>query len=151
MSKARNFFTEVVLPTVEEYSVAIVDTRRARLAAIVLYHMADYWQLENSAAFQKISSAHEHLISVCPEFLIIRDVADATKHCELGIAGKIDRVLKNADQVSATMAPGLFEAPFGMGSFAEALQVVATLDDGRSVHIAPVVQAVLAMWKTIYP
>jgi hypothetical protein len=47
-TKAADFFTSIVRPTVDEFLCDTTDIRRGRLAAIVLYHMKDYWQLEHT-------------------------------------------------------------------------------------------------------
>lgn len=146
MSRATDFFTSTVKPTADEFLSYIRDIRRGRLAAIVLYHMADYWQLENTTTFNTLAILREKLINKCPEFLIIRDVADASKHGQLTIPTNIPRQLTSSDQIARP--PGLFQAPFGVGVFYEASEVIVTLDDGTSRPFTPVVQSVLSMWET---
>ncbi len=88
----------------------------------------------------------QDLIKKCPEFLIVRDVCDASKHARLTRGIKPPRILSTSDQVSRT--PGLFEAPFGEGVFNEALEVMITLDNGANRPFAPLIQAVLTMWES---
>lgn len=142
MSRATDFFTSTVKPTADEFLSDTRDIRRGRLAAIVLYHMADYWQLENKTTFNTLSILRDELINKCQEFSIIMDVADASKHGQLT---RPTRKLSSSEQI--TMAPGLFEAPFGVGVFNEALEVIVTLDDGTSRPFIGVVQSVLSMWE----
>lgn len=54
------------------------------------------------------------------------------------------RTLSSSDQISAT--PGLFNAPFGWGVFAEAAQVTVVMDDGTSVVLQDAIEDVVAMW-----
>lgn len=45
---AERFFRGTVKPTVDEFFRDVRDIRRGRLAAIVLFHTADYWNIENN-------------------------------------------------------------------------------------------------------
>jgi hypothetical protein len=145
MSRAKEFFTSTVKPTAGEFLSAIRDVRRGRLAAIVLYHMADYWFIENQTTYETLTSLHEALIKQCPDFLIIRDVADASKHAQLKQQKGIPRGLSSSDQIRRP--PGLFEAPFGVGVFYEASEVVVSLDDAKNLPFVGAVQSVLSMWE----
>jgi hypothetical protein len=49
--------------------------------------------------------------------------------------------------LSAT--PGVFQAPFGYGVFAEAAEVIVTLDDGTTLSLLPAVRTVLATWRSM--
>ena len=150
-SIAADFFVSTVSPTVNEFLSTERDIRRGRLSAIVLYHMADYWNVENGGSREKLTQLHKALIDECPDFVLIRDVADATKHAELRQQNAIPRTLSSSQQVTPA-APGLFEAPFGVGVFAEASKVMLKLDDGNWRNLAPAVRSVLAMWeKSIGP
>ena len=115
------------------------------MAAIVLYHMADYWLLENKSSYSSIECLHKKLISECSDFLLIRDIADASKHAELRSAAKIPRELSSSEQI--TRSPGLFESPFGEGLFSEAVIVFALMDDGGKEPIAPAIRSVKEMWE----
>jgi hypothetical protein len=144
-NKSRHFFTSIVRPTVDEFLSDITDIRRGCLAAIVLYHVADYWDHENNQTKKSLERLRQSLIKKYPEFAIIRDVADASKHAQLRQFKHNSRELSSSDQIKR--APGLFEAPFGVSVFNEASEVVVTLDDGTSRPFAPVVQSVLSMWE----
>ena len=148
---AAEFFTHMVEPTVAEFEQAPYDVRRGRLAAIVLYHMADHFALssfmgcDRELMNQEIEAARAVVHAMAPEFLLIRDVADASKHAKLAQAKRAPRQVSTTEQVSAT--PGLFEAPFG--SFSEAAEVLVTLDDGTTLPLAPAIHAVLAAWRSM--
>ena len=51
--KAVDFFTSIVRPTVDEFLVDTGDLRRGLLAAIVLYHTADYWWVREQNNVQR--------------------------------------------------------------------------------------------------
>ncbi len=139
---AKEFFTSTTEPTVTEFLDDIGSVRRGRLAAIVLYHVLDYVQLENGI---KRESLIEVLIEKCPEFVFVRDVCDASKHAHLDRPAKPRRTLTTSGQVSGT--PGLFTAPFGEGVFKEASEAIIVLDNGTSRPFAPIANAVLSMWQ----
>lgn len=152
-SDAAAFLAHTVEPTVAEFENAPYDIRRGRLAAIVLYHMADHVALDGFASRdrklmdQEIEAARARVQAKSPEFALIRDVADASKHAKLASSKKVPRQLSSAEQLSAT--PGLFQGPFGYGVFAEAAEVLATLDDGTTLPLLPAVRAVLTAWQSM--
>jgi hypothetical protein len=152
-----NFFTFTVKPTVDEFLNDLGNVRRGRLACIVLYHVADYWALGAhdkdfpiASLHKEITTLHKELILECPEFNLVRDVADASKHAQLSKQMAIPRVLSLSEQV--TSSPGIFHAPFGEGVFSGASIVMVTLDD-RTTHPLPdAVRSVLSMWeRKVYP
>lgn len=150
---AAAFLAHTVEPTVAEFEKAPYDIRRGRLAAIVLYHMADHFALDGftsrdrNVMDQEVEAARATIRANAPDFVLIRDVADASKHAMLALSKKAPRQISSSEQVSAT--PGLFEAPFGYGVFAEAAEVFVTLDDGTTLPLLPAVRVVLAAWKSM--
>lgn len=148
---AADFYASTVEPTVAEFLADVQNARRARLAAIVLYHMADYVALEGYTGQdrkfmnERIDSVREELISRCPDFSLIRDIADATKHAQLAVSKKVPRELSSSTQV--TSSPGLFHAPFGEGVFAEAAIVFAVLDNGTHKPLEPAIRSVMTVLK----
>ena len=148
MSRAAEFFNSIVKPTADEFLRDVRNIRRGCLAAIVLFHMADYWDIENNSnpTPRTLKTLHGDLIKNCPEFLFIRDVANASKHHRLTINPNPPRSLSSSEDITRTF--GLFEAPFGMGAFNEAIEVIITLDDGTSRPFSPIVRTVLSMWES---
>jgi hypothetical protein len=152
LGRARDFYRGVVRPTVDEAFRDHRDIRRVRLAAIVLYHMADYWLLtaQGGAATPRrdeLPNLHKELIARCPDFRLVRDIADASKHATLGVQKEIPRVLSGSDQL--WRSPGIFEAPFGQGVFNEASIVECTLDDGTTRPVLGVIRSVADMWAVM--
>jgi hypothetical protein len=139
-TRSEQFFQSVVEPTVREYLNDLGNVRRGRLAAIVLNHMADYWVVdEGTMSAQKLRTL---LTKECPLFSVIRDITDATKHAQVS---RENRVLSDEGQLSRP--PGLFQAPFGTGLFAEASVATVTLDDGQQLPLEDAVRAVLSIWE----
>lgn len=149
-SEAAEFFAWTVKPTVAEFLVNPRDIRRGRLAAIVLNHMADYLALdgyqghERSEMDSRVKAVREKLIAGCPDYSLIRDIADATKHAKLSVPKKgTPRDISSSQQI--TKSPGIFQAPFGEGVFAEAVIVFATLNDGTVKPLEPAIHSVMAV------
>ncbi len=148
-SEAAEFFNWVVKPTVSEFLSSPQDIRRGRLAAIVLNHMADYLALNGYEGHKRsemdrlVKAVREKLTARCPDFSLIRDIADATKHAKLSTPEKgPPRDMTSSQQI--TGSPGIFQAPFGESVFAEAAVVFATLNDGTVKPVEPAIHSVLA-------
>ncbi|MPV65838.1 hypothetical protein [Burkholderia sp. BE17] len=145
---AIDFYRSMVKPTVDEYLAETRDIRRGRLAAIVLYHMADHAALDGydgAAMGERLGALKLELIASCPDFALICDIADASKHSRLQVRLKTPRQISTAGQVSRPL--GLFNAPFGQGVFGEATLVTVSLDDGTVRPLAGIVRAVMMMWE----
>jgi hypothetical protein len=141
---AKEFLQQVVEPTCAEYLATAGDLRRARLAAIVLEHMTDYWVVEKSL---KLNAVREMVLHECAEAKIIRDVADASKHCSLD---RRDALTKRAEQVVRHPGSVLGGFPLNSGPLnaAPAILVVQEFDDGsRQFGFNPVMSAVLSYWQ----
>lgn len=106
--------------------------------------MADYWCWYLYNSDKKLNDLQKHLQTICPDFAVIRDVADASKHHKLT---RPTKQLTSSEQI--TRPPGLFEAPFGEGVFAEAANVIFKLDNGTERLLEDAVRSVLSMWETI--
>lgn len=147
-TKATNFFISIVKPTVDEFLHDTGDLRRGFLAAIVLYHTADYWWLENKITYNDLSSLHVALIQRCPDFGVIRDVADTSKHAELDVSRqkKIPRNLLSSDKVN--VIKDFFSDGFSIFSYGPSV-VKFTLDDKTYWPREGPVRSVLSMWETL--
>lgn len=141
-SNAEAFFHGTVRPTVQEFFQEHLSLRRGRLAAIVLFHMADYWALEKDI---ELWTVHKSLIEECPDFAILRDVANASKHDVLTKGKESERKVTSSKQVQGT--PGIFDAPFGHAMFSEAALIMITLNDGTKRPLIGVVRSSLEMWS----
>jgi hypothetical protein len=143
-STSEDFFNLMVKPTVTEFINSPHDLRRGLLSALVLNHIVDHFAQENEIATdrktmdERVKSKRIEILKDCPEFQFIRDVADATKHANL--ATNNHRKVSSSSQLSGT--PGLFQAPFGEGVFAEAVVIFAILEDGSKKPLLPVVKSV---------
>jgi hypothetical protein len=142
-SRTAEFFTSIVKPTVGEFLHAEEDIRRGYLATIVLYHVFDYWTLGKSEDSKR--SIRDDLMKKYPDFAIIRDVCDASKHATLT---RSSSQLSSSEQIARP--PRLFEAPFGVGRFDEATHIIEiTLDDGTILSLSALIRSCLSMWEAI--
>ena len=140
MTSKETFFEQMVRPTVAEFLKEPGDIRRGLLASILLNQMADYWAVE---AQVKANGVRRQLAAQCPEIALIWDIADASKHARL--TQGLPRAVTQPSQVMRP--PGLFDAPFGTGAFAEAATVFVEPHDGPERELEPVVRVVLALWE----
>ena len=150
-----DYFENFVRPTVDEYlsETGRYNIRRAKLAAIVLEHMIDYYYLEFSNL--KPTSKKEEketknrirkkIEQQCPSYSVVRSVADVTKH---RLLSRKDKNIKDVSQV--TCPPGLFQAPFGQSYFAEAIQVCILSDTGEKVSVEKPIKELLNFWEENY-
>jgi len=154
-TRSASFFSSTVKPTVDEFLGDVLDIRRGRLAAIVLYHMADYWLLDGATYdtrqeyTEALTSLHDSLKNECEEFSIIRDIADATKHASLFVPKDKNRPRKLSSAEQVTRPAGMFGAPFGEAVFSEASTVMIKLDAGTSQPLAKAIGSVLTMWEEL--
>jgi hypothetical protein len=140
MKRTNGFLLEIVEPTVREFLGRRGDIRLGFLAAIVLNQTAHYWAHDGHVP--KDPRMRDQIRKESPDFALIHDIADASKHVVLG---RKSRRLTSMDQASSP--GGLFQEPFGEGVFNEAWVVTVTLDDRTTVLLDELVESVLSFWK----
>ncbi|MEO6824632.1 MAG: hypothetical protein ABI167_07915 [Nitrosospira sp.] len=150
MLRTIHFFMVTVKPTVQDFLSARGDIRRAHLATLVLCHMADYWALDAYEGDDRdmrecLEELHKALADECPEFLLIKEVADASKHAQLLTHKKgMPRELSFSERIRR---PSGFTDQFVEGKSDEATSVMATLLNGTTRPLAEAVQSVLFLWE----
>ncbi len=150
--EAQNYFALIVEPTCAEYFERPWEFRRAILSLIVTSHMVDYWVMGKYVGSQSrkamgdaVGQGREALSALYPDLQLLTDAADAAKHGRLASIQKRARQIDGADQLKAT--PGLFNAPFGQGVFAEAVDIYFESPDGRHVSMRGLLTQALAFWR----
>lgn len=157
----KEFFEEVVKPTVDEYLARPEDIRRGRLAAIVLNHMVDYWCVDTASGDTRkereavLEDARAALRADTPipshpgysAADIIRDLADASKHAKLTRKNPQPQ-LTNAEQVGQDFMGAYGTVPYGAVAYGTQApnDVQVTLDDGKSFTLSSVIRKVMAVW-----
>jgi hypothetical protein len=150
--EAQNYFALIVEPTCSEYLERPWEFRRGILSLIVTSHMVDYWVMGNYTGSQSrkamgdaVSQGREALSALHPDLQLLTDAADAAKHGKLASIPSRVRQIYGADHLKLT--PGLFNAPFGQGVFAEAVEIYFESPDGRHVSMRELLTQALAFWR----
>ncbi|WP_329847214.1 hypothetical protein [Stenotrophomonas sepilia] len=150
--EAENYFALIVEPTCAEYFERPWDFRRGILSLIVTSHMVDYWVMDNYAGSQSrkamgdaVSHGRLALTGLHPDLQLLADAADAAKHGRLASLQNRTRQISGADQLQST--PGIFNAPFGQGVFAEAMEIYFDSPEGRRVSIRRLLTQTLDFWR----
>lgn len=149
-----DYFHNTVKPTVDEFIQSPTDVRRARLAAIALEHINDYanrYDGENNK-----DRAMKKLFEACPDAKHVRDAANASKHASLKSYSEnnsLKRMSTTADQMKSSNHPGVFQAGFNFGVFAEANYVHIWFDEPnhegvKARNMVEAVQSVLGYWES---
>jgi len=114
--------------------------------------MVDYWVMGSYTGgssrkdmTEAVSQGREALSALHPDLQLLTDAADAAKHGRLASIQTRARQIDGADQLKAT--PGLFNAPFGQGVFAEAVDIYFESPDGRHVSLRGLLTQALAFWR----
>ncbi|MCE4059971.1 hypothetical protein LXM60_07100 [Pandoraea sputorum] len=131
------------------------DLRRSYLAAVVLYHTTDHYLVQTQGRDAALANGRKSpilelvkkLSASCPEFLLVRDIADATKHCELRPQKEVPRGLVSA--ASIRRPSGTFSAPFGTAVFGEASIVTVTTDNGERFPLIGILITAYNMWAQL--
>ena len=116
------------------------NLRKARLAAIVLFHICDYAKESKFSPYidvMKEAKYGETLGMVLGGRIgfmheLIRLSANASKHYQLS---NKKHYIQSVDQIKNDDAPGLFSGPFGEGNFSEVNHVSIKLTFPPSVEI----------------
>ncbi|WP_144156181.1 hypothetical protein [Paraburkholderia sp. BCC1885] len=113
--------------------------------------MADHIALEGYIGGDRkvmdglVDQVRAELISACPDFALIRDIADASKHAKLSTAKKAPRQVSKAGQIrrigGAYMGAAYATAPYNTGTV-----ITVTFDSGQSRPLSGIVRSVL-VWE----
>lgn len=151
-TSAHDFWDAHVWPALDAWSGDPTDLRLALSAVLPLYHTADHvWHSYASVDPAKVlgtSSPSQYrsiLAQLHPEFAIVRDVAEAHKHCSLD---RLTRVVTNAAQTQPGSL-GYGEGGYGTGPFGGGPSLIVELDDGSRVHLSAFVGYVCSMWEDL--
>ncbi len=150
-SNSKEYFGLMVEPTVREFINNPHELRRGLLAALVLNHMIDHLAQENELAADRntmndrLKAKRAEILSTCPEFQFIWDIADSIKHAKL--TTKNPREVSSSSQLTGSL--GIFQAPFGEGLFAEAVEIYALDKNGLEKPLLPAITVVFEKLHSI--
>ena len=157
LTPPQEFWRDHVLPNCEEYRKHPNSMRHAMNAALSAFHMADWvWTTYHEADPQKVAGA-QHTLDYCrhlantgyPDFLVLKDIAEAHKHLELDRPTPYVRAVTSAGDTGL----GSFGAvtrlgPFG-GPMAAPKRLVVQQQDGRKRSFDEVIENVIQMWEEL--
>jgi hypothetical protein len=149
----RAFFENHLLPNYNEWLASPLNERLAKNAVADANNMAarvfHYWRdrdltkihgAGNEGHYRNELAARE-----CPDFSLVRDVADAHKHFELD---RPSRRVTRADQ-TAKGGMGCREGGVVEGVFGGGPQLVVKLDDGTKRPLSAIMKNVVEMWERL--
>lgn len=96
------YFRLIVQPTVDEFLRDTKDVRHGVLAAMVLYHMADYAAMDDydgrdrKKMEQQRTALCANLVERCADFALLGDIANAAKHRRLSQSKNSSRNMHDA-------------------------------------------------------
>ncbi len=156
-TRPQEFWRDHVLPNYKEYQVHSNSIRHAMNAAQSAFHMADWvWTTYHDAKPQKgadtqnVADYYRHLANNgCPNFLVLKDIAEAHKHL------KLDRPTSYVRAVTSAGAMGLGStgAITRMGSMGTPMagrkRLVVQRQDGGKQAFDEVIENVIRMWEEL--
>lgn len=151
----RNYFVECALADYESYvdfkgikqGGLNVDIRLAMHACSSMLHLADHVldelkpTLENRG-IKSLSDYHKYLETICADFCVIRDCANAHKHRSLT---KHSPCIAGAESIQEVIVITEYKDTEGLYRIAEK-EVHVSLMDGRIIKLHEALEAVRQMW-----
>ena len=129
VSKAQTFYNDHVTPAIQDWRADEIAIHKAQLVATNLNHMADhYWESYQHDSAKvlgqpTIGEFRRELAIHNPDFVLIRDICDAHKHCKLD---RPSRKLTHSDQIS-TGAMGWGEGRWGEARWSSPEEIVVPM------------------------
>ena len=159
-SNPRDFFETHVRPNYQAWLNSPLEEHLAKNAVAEANNMAErmyhHLSMNNPQLIfgaKKPSEYRDYLTeSKCPDFALIRDVADAHKH--LGLDRKSRRLTRDSQtniETPGGMFPPSYFPPryFSRGYFGPREQFVVTLDSGEKRPLSTIMKNVLEMWERL--
>ena len=156
-TRPQEFWRDHVVPNYDEYLKHPDSIRHAMNVALSAFHMADWvWNTYHDLDPQKVAGMRGKLAYYsqlanmgCPDFLVLKDIAEAHKHLEL------DRQTPYVQSVTSAGATGLGH----IGAFtrmgltvtptAALKQLVVEQQDGTKRAFEEVIESVMHMWEEL--
>lgn len=151
----RNFFVECVLADHDAYREArslkvaglSIDLRLAVHACSSMFHLADhvfdeFRDTDSSFPFNSLKEYQNHLVSLCPDFEIVRDCANAHKHRRLT---RHTPLLSSAESLQEVVVITEYQDDKGKYRIAEK-KIHIKLDDGTIKILHECLDSLRHMW-----
>lgn len=157
------YWNEILVPDFDDFIKQIDDLRKAFHCAISLFHMCDWIYVfyglqvcssftykDNNDATQAVSDEKTFanaLRDLCPEFELIRGIANSAKHLQLRGTGGHPASPSNAAN-TRVQSTGWGEGGFGMGPWNGSPRVMLQATDG-DLEFSAIATTVRDMWKQL--
>lgn len=149
----RRFFDRHVKPNYAEWMRDPLSERRAKNAVSEANNMAErafhYWRDHDPSQLYGATKERDYRSELaareCPDFALVRDVADAHKHFHLDRPSR--RVTRSDQTTVGAIAYG--KGAFGEGVYGGGPQLVVTLDDGSKRPLTAIMKNVMEMWERL--
>ncbi len=143
-AKARNYVVQNALPAYREFFAALRRNRFGEAeivrlgvtAAIALYHLREHLP-------DPIRPTNEAIENACPDYALVGDIANASKHKKLNRA---KRRISNAEQICEVAVSTQYKDRKGFYPVVQAA-VHVKLDDGTERDLAELLHNVMNMWS----
>jgi hypothetical protein len=141
----REFFEQVVEPTLAEFKSCEDDLRRAILAIWVVDALAAHVHFHMVAKLAADDLGfRNHLAQQSDEFRLLRDAAKALKHAKLERGAPL---VSGSDQVGIRPV-GYGAGGYGEGPYGGRSQMVIEYSDGRKRNLQAVLKASIAILRS---
>jgi hypothetical protein len=157
LTRPQEFWRDHVLPNCKEYRKHPDSIRHAMNAALSAFHMADWvWTTYHDTDPQKVAGKlctldySLHLANNgFPDFLVLKDIAEAHKHLELDRPTPYDRAVTSAGATGLRHIGAITRlGPMGT-PMAAPKRLVVQQQDGSKRAFDEVIENVIRMWKEL--
>lgn len=153
LTTATEFWEQMAQPDYQDFEADTTDLRKAVHAASSLYHLYEWvfrqYEATPSMVFGCTNSSdlRAHLVAnECPDFGLLRDLADANKHFRLD---RPTAQVTTATQME-TRSTGWDELLWDEASWDGLPEVIVQLDDGALRAFSAIAMNVLEMWDRLF-
>ena len=154
MSTPRDFFENMVKPSYRDWRAEPLAEHRAKATVGFANDMAErifhYLGLEKEYGRRGTGGYRDALAEDCPDFGLLRDIADGTKHFQVSRA---NRMISSAEQTKRDAltwdkwGDTWEDADYTWEETGDLL--VTTLDNGERRSLISIVNNVMAMWEKL--
>ncbi len=158
MRSPRRFWESHVYPDYQDYLQDQGSERKAMHAALSAFHMADhvwtYYHQENPKIVHRATTTNKYrevlARDCCPDFALLRDIAEVHKHMRLDRPKQPPRLIMSSTNVRVENIDGDSLDCGVLGSFVlGGYAVVIDLDDGSKRVFGDVLRNVIEMWERL--
>jgi len=157
INSARDFWDKIAKPDYEDFRDNTADLRTAFHAAVSLFHVSDWVWKDNENKRHAVFDVNDEyklrdyiIDKECPDFELIRDVANSSKHFRLSppSAKRPPKKVPSATKITS-QTTGFGVGPYGEGTFGGTLQVIVEVS-GDMRPLSAIAKNVYEMWDRLF-